>query len=140
MMQIVLFFLATFGLIYLVVESVIFAPFRLRIALQSIFLESFIYCAYCTGFWIGVALSAVLQTWAAGFWPILIGLVDAALCGAAVMGAIAFIRGFAPHFLTGAWDREREILDDIRRRQAEPGELDPRQSTGADGGGGDGST
>jgi hypothetical protein len=139
MTQIALFFLATFGLVYLVVESVIFAPFRLRIALQSIFFESFIYCAYCVGFWVGGGLSAVFQPWNFTFWSILIGLVDAALCGAAVMGAIAFIRGFAPHFLMGAWDREREIIHRREQAEAEPGELDPRQPTGADRGGRDGS-
>ncbi len=46
--------LLTLGMIYFITESAIFVSFRVRIA-RSQFGSALIYCAACTGFWVGLA-------------------------------------------------------------------------------------
>lgn len=120
-MNLVLFLLAAFGVIYVVVDSAIFAPVRVVIASRSRFFGTLLYCAYCTGFWVGLLLTPVFVAWTWDDWWFgrlaLLELVG----GTVVMGAVAFIRGWAPHFLSGAYEREREIVKALRDgRQAEP--------------------
>jgi hypothetical protein len=60
--------LIVLGTVYFLTESAIFAPVRVWIAGRGVFAMTLIYCASCTGFWVGLALAS----W---FWPF--GLVDA---------------------------------------------------------------
>lgn len=113
-MSIFLAFLAAFGVIYVIVDSAIFAPVRIALAARSRFFETLIYCAYCTGFWVGVFITPIFVEWTWAEWWNGALLLKEVVGGAAVMGAIAVIRGFAPEFLLGAWEREREIRDGIR--------------------------
>lgn len=131
-MSILLAFLAAFGVIYVIVESAIFAPIRIAIAVRSSFLETLVYCAYCTGFWVGVLITMVFIEWTWAEWWNGALLLKEFIGGSAVMGAIAVIRGFAPEFLLGAWEREREIRDAIRG--AEPVEHADGAEAGSEGG------
>lgn len=48
--------LTAIGVTYVVTQSVIFAPIRIRIARLHTILELFIYCPMCVGFWVGALL------------------------------------------------------------------------------------
>lgn len=121
MIALVTYLLTTFGLVYAITESVIFAGPRMELAARGVLFEVFIYCAYCVGFWVGAGVQLVL----ADAWSVRALLVDPALGGCLVMGAIAVVRAFAPsEFLQGAWEREHDIVAVIRAR---------RHGSGADG-------
>jgi len=103
--DIVVFFLIVFGAIYVLVDSFVFAPIRIWLASLHAMLEVFVYCASCTGFWVGgIAWFLLHPAWChAPGW-----------CGLAVMGLIAVVRAFAPDFLLGAWEREHEVVAERR--------------------------
>ncbi len=101
--------LCAFGLTYVVISSTIFAPFRIRLARLHVLLDTFLYCAYCVGFWAGGAVSFGARpelTWSA--------LYDAFNTGLLVMGAIALLRAPFPSFLLGAYEAEHETEEPDR--------------------------
>lgn len=108
--------LASFGVIYVVTESAIFAPARIYLALKSVWIEVGIYCASCTGFWAGLIVY-LAQAVEAGRWS---GwtLLSAAFAGLIVVGAVQVLRVFGD-FLPGAHDREREIIKQWRQHQSD---------------------
>lgn len=97
--------LCAFGLTYVVVGSSLFAPVRIFLARAHVVFEIFLYCAYCVGFWAGAAL--YFANHAAWYW---LAFYDSFECGLLVMGAIALTRAFAPDFLAGAYEAERDVL------------------------------
>ena len=52
------------GAVYFLTESAIFASIRVEFARRSALLGVFVYCARCTGFWLGLALAS--WTWPFG--------------------------------------------------------------------------
>ena len=52
------------GLVYGITESAIFAPIRLLLARVHLVVQVFVYCAACTGFWVGLGLGL------GGYWPV----------------------------------------------------------------------
>jgi hypothetical protein len=105
----IVFSLVAFGIVYGVVCSSLFALVRIRLSTWSRWLEAFVYCPYCVGFWVGVLLRIVwfgqLRTWSDA-WSI-------PECGFLAVGAIAILRAFAPNFLVGA-DYERTVIEELR--------------------------
>lgn len=95
MTQLAVFLLIAFGVTYVITESVIFVPFRLWIAERAVLLKVLVYCAYCTGFWVGAALAPLLLDGSLRGWG-----------GPLVMGGVAVMRAFGP-FLEGAYEREQ---------------------------------
>lgn len=113
-MTFILYLLWCFGATYVVVGSSIMAPTRLMLAKRSVWWETFVYCGYCVGFWVGYGTYLVtLSAWPGPWWsphP----WVDATVHGGYVLGAIALLRAFAPSFLIGAWEHEHEIVEALR--------------------------
>lgn len=114
MITLLLYLLVCFGLIYAITESVVFARVRIVLAASGGPLrEVFLYCASCVGFWVGTGVYVLgarpLDAWSP-LWA----------CGAGflVMGVISVVRAFAPDFLPGAYDRERDIIEAVRARRA----------------------
>ena len=105
----IVFVLVAFGIIYGVVCSSLFALIRIRLSVFSRWLEAFVYCPYCIGFWVGIALRLCwfgdLRTWS-DLWSL-------PECGFLVVGLVAVIRAFAPSFLPGA-DYERAVIEELR--------------------------
>lgn len=56
MAELLVFFLFALGLIYLITEAAITAPFRMLFA-RGRLLKTFLYCASCVGFWVGGGIS-----------------------------------------------------------------------------------
>lgn len=105
----IVFALVACGMVYGFVASSLFTLVRIRIAIASRWLEAFVYCPYCVGFWVGIFLRTCwfgpLQSWT-DVWAI-------PECGFLVVGVVAVVRAFAPTFLTGA-DYERNVIEELR--------------------------
>jgi hypothetical protein len=80
-MQLINYILLLGGLVYLVTQAGITAPFRMMLAKRHMVLEMFIYCQACTGFWVGLALAYT------GHWPFTGWPIESAVAGAA-LGAL----------------------------------------------------
>lgn len=50
----------TLGVVYLLTESLVFAPYRQLMASSSAVLRVLAYCRACTGFWVGFAFHRLL--------------------------------------------------------------------------------
>jgi len=110
----ILFLVVSFGVVYGIIGSSLFAPIRIMLAAQSGWLAALLYCPYCVGFWVGIGLRA--------FWPLASSWQHAAINlvegGFLVVGAITLLRAAMPTFLEGAFDHERDALE---ARLREPG-------------------
>ncbi len=94
------------GWVYLITESLIFAPIRMRAAKLGSFAEMLIYCPPCTGFWVGALLAL------AGWWPHGIALTDYWPVGESAIAAIGVAATWSK--LTGG-NLAYEIETEIRR-------------------------
>ena len=63
MMEYLIWALILIGWVYLITESLIFAPVRMKVSKLSSLAEMLVYCPPCTGFWIGALLALT------GWWP-----------------------------------------------------------------------
>lgn len=110
--DLVVFLLVSWGAVYLVTESVIFTLPRILLATRSRFAEAFLYCASCTGFWIGAVVYALSD-------PVTFDPLHTFFAGLLVMGSVTAVRAVQPDFLPGAHDREHEIIEDRREQRAD---------------------
>lgn len=111
MTDLLVFLLTAWGAIYVLTESAIFAPVRIFLSARSIFLQTLLSCAYCTGFWVGMLLDIAMTR---GF-----DAADHLLAGLLTIGSVAAVRVLQPTFLPGPPDYEREITDEERQRRAD---------------------
>lgn len=108
--------LLTLGLIYFVTESAIFTHLRVWFARRGPWAMLFVYCASCTGFWIGIASAHWL-------WPF--DLVDGVRWLRYVEGGVAAMAlGAIWKSINGgnpAFDVEGELLhDDTTQKEEGP--------------------
>ncbi len=80
-MQLINYILLLCGLVYLITQSGIVAPFRALVSRLGLFFEALVYCQACTGFWVGLALAYT------GHWPFTGWPIESAIAGAA-LGAL----------------------------------------------------
>ena len=125
MVELVVFLLIVFGMVYAITESVVFAALRIWLAPRHPLLQVFVYCASCVGFWTG-----------AGAYLLVIaprpftgeGLACAVLAGFLVMGAISVLRGLAPDFFPGATEREQGIVNERAQQRRARGQAGERSA------------
>lgn len=104
----VLSILATLGVVYVVVESAIFAIPRVWLSSRFTVAEIFLYCPFCVGFWAGVLVRMLERPFNESL-PL-----SAFLGGCIVMGVVVLLRAAWPDFLTGAHEREQGIIEELR--------------------------
>lgn len=79
------YFLLTLGVVYLLTESYILAPYRMFASSTGLFFRVLVYCRSCTGFWVGATLNAYfpmhhpLRPLLSAFCVMLVGYVWTAL-------------------------------------------------------------
>jgi hypothetical protein len=103
--------LVTLGLVYLTTESAIFSPIRVLIARRGLLLSVLVYCASCTGFWVGLATSWLTWPSTAPWWARCIEGGIAAMALGAVWSAA---RNGNP-----MWDAETALRDPTTTIQEE---------------------
>lgn len=60
--------LVTLGFVYLTTESVIFSPLRVAVARRGLLVATLVYCAACSGFWLGLLTSLWLWPSSGPWW------------------------------------------------------------------------
>lgn len=108
MIDFVYFVALAWGVTYGIVGSGLFAPARVYFAAGGIWVESLIYCPLCTGFWVALALRGIETH----------DIVDSLARALEYVGVTALALAAFPQFLGfGAYDRERELVQQIRLRE-----------------------
>lgn len=116
LVDLIIFLGAAWGFVYLVTEASILGPARVLLSARSGFVASLLYCAYCSGFWVGFVLAVdwlgLTWSWAAFDWR---ELIDGIWGGGLVMGSIAAMRAATDGgFLPSAMENESNVIKMLR--------------------------
>lgn len=107
--------LLSLGLIYFLTESAIFMPGRLLLGRLGLLPRVLLYCASCTGFWVGLLTAAWTWPFSVEGLPPWASTIEGGVATMALGALYSAWRGGNP-----AWDAEASLHDHAQTKEEEP--------------------